>query len=182
MRLTNRVAMLSAAALIAGCASYTDRLNEKGTYTLPTSNTNIDVVLHRSDVRLMDCGTLTVIQTYSSVGQLIDSKEARGSALHCTVIPALIDAGSSVGSAYVGRTRMSVSNSQAQGQAQEQGQASFSENNNFNYNRNSNKNKNSNSNSNSSKSGGHGNNGGGNGDNDGTNPGTDHHHNNGDNS
>lgn len=180
MRLTNRVAMLSAAALIAGCASYTDRLNEKGTYTLPTSNTNIDVVLHRSDVRLMDCGTLTVIQTYSSVGQLIDSKEARGSALHCTVIPALIDAGSSVGSAYVGRTRMTVS--QAQGQAQEQGQASFSENNNFNYNRNSNKNKNSNSNSNSSKSGGHGNNGGGNGDNDGTNPGTDHHHNNGDNS
>ena len=113
MRLTKRVAVLSVSALLAGCSAYN---TEPKSILLPTSNRNIDLVQHRSDVRLMDCGTLVVLQTYSSTGTLIDSKEARGNAFHCAVVPALIEAGGRVGGAYVGRSGVSVRQSQAQAQ------------------------------------------------------------------
>ena len=83
---------------IAGCGSYSSK---PVTTVLPSSNRSIDIVLHRGDVRVMDCATLAVLQTYDATGRLIDSKEARGNALHCAVIPALIDAGGRVGAAAI---------------------------------------------------------------------------------
>lgn len=80
---------------MAGCSSYSG----VNTVQLKTSNRSIDVVLHRSDVRFSDCGTLTVLQTYSAEGTLIDSKDARGTSLLCAVVPALIEAGGRVGAA-----------------------------------------------------------------------------------
>ena len=165
-----------AVALLSGCSAYN---TEPKSIVLPSSNKSIDIVQHRSDVRFTDCGTLTVLQTYNADGRLIDSKEARGQALHCAVLPAIIDAGGRVGAASVaaraaGTTIRNV-NQQAQGQLQGQiqsqqqtatgGSATYAPP------------------SNPPANGGndHGNNGGGNGDNDGTNPGTDNHHNNGDN-
>lgn len=121
--------IVTAAALIAGCSSYSEKLGERGTYLLPTSNKSIDVVLHRSDIRFLDCGTLTVIQTYNDIGALIDAKEARGQALHCNVIQSAIEAGGRVGAAAMtqpARTtlRNTLSNAQVQvqGQGQQQGQ------------------------------------------------------------
>jgi hypothetical protein len=109
--------------LVGGCSAYT---NQPNTVHLPTSNQDIDVVLHRSDVRFLDCATLVVIQTYNKEG-LIDSKEARGRALHCEVIQAGIEAGGRVGAGAVLRPSRTTnnnqnSNSQAQGQGQFQGQ------------------------------------------------------------
>lgn len=166
---------ISAVLLLVGCSAYSSKPT---TTVLPTSNRSIDVVLHRSDVRFTDCGTLTVLQTYSAVGELIDAKEARGQALHCAVLPALIDAGGRVGAASVVRpaiTKISNSVNQAQGQGQAQGQIQgqgqgttvvLPESTQVNDD---------------SHGHGHGNNGQGNGNGDGTNPGTGHHHDNGDN-
>lgn len=164
---------LTAALFLGGCAAQSSTVD---TLVLKSSGLPIDIVQHRSSVEFADCGTLVVLQTFSKSGQLIDSKEARGTALHCSVIPAAIDAGGRVGGAYVGATNAkavvtnignSVSNSikQAQSQGQLQGQQQFQKN---------------------SGGGGHGgngggNNGGGNGGEDGTNNGTDNHHDNGDN-
>ena len=203
MRLANkdavRVAILSAATLISGCSAYTSKPT---TTLLPSSNRSIDIVLHRSDVRVMDCSTLAIIQTYNSTGTLIDSKEARGSALHCVLLPAAIEAGGRVGAAAAVRPAITtiknaVSNTNGQSQLQWQNGSVVSTNSNTNSNANSNNNNNANANTATGGAGGnatggnatggtgsegHGNNGGGNGTNDGTNPGNDNHHDNGDNS
>jgi hypothetical protein len=111
--------------LLAGCSEYT---STPTSFTLPTSNKNIDVVLHRSDVRFTDCGTLTVIQTYDGDAKLIDAQSARGVALHCNVIQAGIEAGGRIGAAAVLRPALTnvnnaVNNSLSQGQTQTQSQA-----------------------------------------------------------
>ena len=188
--LRNKVAAVSIAALLAGCGGYTAKPES---FILPTSHTSIDVVLHRSDVRLMDCATLAVIQTYDSTARLIDSKEARGTALHCTVLPALIEAGGRVGAASVVRpARTTISNavsstagaaaSQVQGQGQVQGQkqGQLQGQSSTNVNVNS-ATGGAGGEGGQGGQGGHGNNGGGNGDDDGTNPGSNDHHDNGDN-
>ena len=149
----------------AGCAEYTSKPQS---LVLPTSNRSIDTVLHRSDVRFLDCGTLAVIQTFDVEGRLIDAQAARGTALHCGVIQATIEAGGRVGAAAVVRpaiTRVNnmLSNSNQQSQAQGQSQTN-------NYAEGS-----------GGSGEGHGNNGNGNSDGDGVNPGTDNHHDNGDN-
>ncbi|HXV80318.1 MAG TPA: hypothetical protein VEG60_10605 [Candidatus Binatia bacterium] len=110
--------------LLAGCSEYASKPTS---FTLPTSNKNIDVVLHRSDVRFTDCGTLTVIQTYDGDAKLIDAQSGRGVALHCNVIQAGIEAGGRIGAAAVLRPAMTkvnnaVNNSQSQGQTQTQSQ------------------------------------------------------------
>ena len=87
-----------ALSVLSACGSYTTKPES---FVLPTSNKHIDVVLHRSDVRFMDCSTLTVIQTYDADAKLIDAAQARGSAFHCVVIPSLIEAGGRVGAAAV---------------------------------------------------------------------------------
>ena len=192
--------------IMAGCSAY----SSVNSVVLPTSNAKIDVVLHRSDIRFLDCGTLTVIQTYDVTAKLIDSKEARGSALHCEVLQAGIQSGGMIGAAAVlrpARTKINNSNEQSQGQAQGQGQSQGQKQTSANWNTNTNSNSNSNTNGNTNSNtnianggaggaggsggnggnggaggqGGQGNNGGGNGSDDGTNPGTDHHHDNGDN-
>jgi uncharacterized membrane protein YgcG len=154
------------ALLLAGCGSYTAKPES---FVLPTSNKSIDVVLHRSDVRLMDCSTLTVIQTYDATAKLIDAQAARGSALHCVVIPSLIEAGGRVGAGAIQGAASTVirnvnqqAQGQIQGQTQSQGQSQ-------------------NAQGGQGGNGGNGNNGGGNGSGDGTNPGTDNHNDNGDN-
>ena len=167
--------LLSLLSVSMGCAEYTSKPQS---FLLPTSNRSIDTVLHRSDVRFLDCGTLAVIQTFDTSGKLIDAQAARGTALHCGVIQAGIEAGGRVGAAAVVRpaiTRINnavssaVSNTnqqqqgQGQGQGQQQGQGQ------------------SQSSGGHEGDEGHGNNGGGNGDGDGGNPGTDNHHDNGDN-
>ena len=161
--------LLSLLSVSMGCAEYTSKPQS---FLLPTSNRSIDTVLHRSDVRFLDCSTLAVIQTFDTSGKLIDAQAARGTALHCSVIQAGIEAGGRVGAAAVVRpaiTRINntvssaVSNTnqqqQGQGQNQQQGQSGEGE----------------------IQGGQQGNNGGGNGDGDGGNPGTDNHHDNGDN-
>ena len=110
--------------LLAGCSEYASKPTS---FTLPTSNKNIDVVLHRSDVRFTDCGTLTVIQTYDGDAKLIDAQSGRGVALHCNVIQAGIEAGGRIGAAAVLRPALTkvnnaVNNSQSQGQTQTQSQ------------------------------------------------------------
>lgn len=106
--------------LLAGCSASSKNV---GTVTLPTSQRAIDVVQHRSDVQFADCGTLVVLQTYNAAGQLIDSKEARGRALHCEVIDASIEAGGRVGAAaVVGRAVTKITNSNLNSQSQSQGQ------------------------------------------------------------
>src|SRR5690348_3800351 len=100
--------------LLAGCSASSDLV---GSVVLPTSNKTIDVVQHRSSVKFLDCSTMVVLQTYSADGALIDSKEARGSALHCDVITAGIQAGGMVGAASVLRpahTDINNSNEQSQ--------------------------------------------------------------------
>lgn len=180
---------ISLLALLTGCASYSG----VSSVTLPSSHVNIDVVMHRSDVRFSDCGTLTVLQTYTAEAKLIDSKEARGQALHCTLLPALIDAGGRVGAGAVVRpARTTISNAVNAAAASSAGASATG------------------GSATATGVGGsgigigvggaggnggaggeggqggsngeHGNNGNGNGDGDGTNPGTDHHHDNGDNS
>ena len=178
---TNRVAMLSTAMLIAGCSSYSGKPE---TTVLPTSNRSIDVVLHRSDIRLLDCSTLTVIQTYDTAGRLIDAKEGRGSAFHCVVIPSLIEAGGRVGAGAVQGAASTVIrnvNQQAQGQlqGQSQGQGQNAQGGNGGAGGEGGAGGNGGNGGNSGNH--HGNNGGGNGDEDGTNNGTDNHHDNGDN-
>ena len=144
----------------SGCAEYTSKPQS---FVLPTSNRSIDTVLHRSDVRFLDCGTLAVIQTFDVEGRLIDAQAARGTALHCGVIQATIEAGGRVGAAAVTARAASKATAAAanavtvtNGQYQT-GSAPTSEGQ------------------------GGGNNGGGNGSDDGTNGGTDNHHDNGDN-
>jgi hypothetical protein len=112
--------ILMTAMLFAGCSQYTLKPTS---FTLPTSNKHIDVVLHRSDIRFTDCGTLTVIQTYDGEAKLIDAQSSRGVALHCNVIQAGIEAGGRIGAAAVFRpasTRVNnaVNNSQSQTQTQ----------------------------------------------------------------
>lgn len=175
-----RVSVFAAGLLLAGCSATSKNVE---TVTLPTSHKHIDVVQHRSDVKFADCGTLVVLQTYDASGDLIDSKEARGQALHCGVIPAIIDAGGRVGAAHVGAARTNINatagaaaNAAAAGGSATatggQGGAGGSGGAGGNG-------------GNGGNGGGggsdHGNNGGGNGDGDGTNGGTDHHHDNGDN-
>lgn len=178
MKKLGLIVTLALAMVLGGCSAY----SEQHSLVLQTSNRSIDVVLHRSDVRFTDCGTLTVIQTYDAAGALIDSKDARGVALHCEVIQAGIQAGGMVGAAAVlrpSKTDIDNSNEQSQGQAQSSS--------NRNVNRNSNRNHaeggagGAGGSGGNSGSGHHGNNGQGNGDGDGSNPGTGHHHDNGDN-
>jgi hypothetical protein len=140
--------MLPAVLLISGCAASTGIV---GTTILPTSNKSIDVVIHRSDVRFMDCSTLAVIQTYGEQGKLIDAKSAQGRALHCGLLEAGIQAGGTVGAGYLvgkglseGGTTIKNNNEQGQvqGQYQQQGQSSTNVNQNVNSNSNYNYNKN----------------------------------------
>lgn len=178
----------------SGCAEYT---SQPTSFILPTSNKAIDTVLHRSDVRFLDCSTLTVIQTYDTGGKLVDAQAARGQALHCGVFQAVIEAGGRVGAAAVVRpaiTRINnavsnaVSNTNQQGQQQQQGQTQGQQ-------QGQQQGQGQEQNAYGGQGGqgghggegghggqgGHGNNGGGNGDGDGSNPGTGHHHGNGDN-
>lgn len=146
---------------IMGCSTYSEKPQ---TTVLPTSNRAIDVVLHRSDIRFMDCGTVTVIQTFDSVGRLVDSKSAQGRALHCEVIGAGIQAGGMIGAAAVLRpSRTNIDNNNEQNQGQNQGQTQHQGqvqgqlqgqmqkviNTNVNSNSNTNNNSNTNSNNNS---------------------------------
>ena len=119
------------ALLLVGCSASSNLIQST---TLPTSGRVIDVVLHRSDVQFADCGTLIVMQTYDAKGDLIDSKDARGHALHCGVIVAVINAGATVGAANQIRQGIAAGadmvtnnnsneNSQSQGQGQSQAQA-----------------------------------------------------------
>jgi len=163
--------------LIAGCSAYS---STPTTTVLPSSNRSIDIVLHRGDVRMMDCSTLAVLQTYNSGGQLIDSKEARGTALHCTLLPALIDAGGRVGAAAIVkpaittiRNAVSNVNTQQQGQLQWQKGTVVGVNTNTNTNNANGGAGGNGGNGGNGGAGGQGNNGGGNGDGDGTNPGSD---------
>lgn len=195
MRLTKCVSVLSAATLIAGCSAYS---SQPTTTILPSSNKAIDIVLHRGDVRVLDCATLAVLQTYNGEGSLIDSKEARGTALHCTVIPALIDAGGRVGAAAMVRPAITtiknaVSAGATGGNATATGTGTGigigtgigTGGNATGGNGGEGGTGGTGGQGGSGGSGGQGgqgNNGGGNGDNDGTNNGSDNHHDNGDNS
>lgn len=174
-----KIATLGILLFISGCSAYSTKPT---TIHLNTSNQDIDVVLHRSDVRFLDCSTLAVIQTYNRDG-LIDSKEARGEALHCKVIQAGIEAGGRVGAASVFRpSHTTISNSNGQSQTQGQGQEQSQTANGGQGGQGGNGGSGGGGGSGSGNGGnGGGNNGGGNGSGDGTNPGTDHHHNNGDN-
>ena len=185
------------ALLSAGCAGYTAKPES---FLLPTSNTAIDVVLHRSDVRFLDCGTLAVIQTFDAVGKLIDAQAARGSALHCGVLNAAIEAGGRVGAAAVVRPAITkinnavssavnnaVSNTNQQGQTQGQSQGQTqgqTQGQGQSQTQSSAGGAGGQGGTGIGGSGGQGgqggNNGQGNGDGDGTNPGTDNHHDNGD--
>jgi hypothetical protein len=181
--------LLVAIVMFAGCSAYN---TEPKSVVLPSSNRSIDLVQHRSDVRFTDCGTLTVLQTYDNAGKLIDSKEARGSALHCVIIPAVIEAGGRVGAGFASQAASTVIrnvNQQAQGQLQGQSQTSINANTNVNSNTTTGgiggaggAGGNGGNGGNGGQGGQGGNNGGGNGSDDGTNNGTDHHHENGDNS
>jgi len=181
--------------LLAGCSSYSTK---PVTTVLPSSNRSIDIVLHRGDVRVMDCATLAVLQTYNSEGGLIDSKEARGTALHCTVIPALIDAGGRVGAAAMVRPAIttirnavsataganagaSATGGNATGGAGGNANATATGGNGGEGGTGGTGGQGGNGGNGGENNGG-GNNGGGNGDNDGTNNGSDNHHDNGDNS
>lgn len=119
---------LGIALLLVGCSASSNLIQST---TLPTSGRVIDVVLHRSDVKFADCGTLIVMQTYDAKGDLIDSKDARGHALHCDVTVAVISAGATVGAANQIRRGIAAgadmvtnnnSNESSQAQAQAQGQ------------------------------------------------------------
>ena len=196
MRLTQRVSVLTAAMLLAGCSSYSTK---PVTTVLPSSNRSIDIVLHRGDVRVMDCATLAVLQTYNSEGGLIDSKEARGTALHCTVIPALIDAGGRVGAAAMVRPAIttirnavsataganagaSATGGNATGGAGGNAIATGGNGGEGGTGGTGGQGGQGGEGGNGGENNGGGNNGGGNGDNDGTNNGSDNHHDNGDNS
>ena len=161
------ISLLALLILISGCSSSTSNV---GSLVLPTSNRTIDVVQHRSDSR--GCAELVVLQTYTAVGELIDSKEGRATALPCALVGVVVEAGAHVGSAAIiangvtkaAKAAASASNSLTITNTNGQTQTSTS-----------------------TYSGGEGgsssggNNGQGNGSGDGTNNGTDHHHNNGDN-
>ena len=94
-------ALIAASAVTAfaltGCVAY----SEVETVTLPLSGKKIDVARHRSDVRFADCGTLNVIQTWDADGKLVDSKEARGGALHCDLAIEALRAGGYIGGAEI---------------------------------------------------------------------------------
>jgi len=183
--------------LLAGCSAYTAKPT---TTVLPTSNRSIDVVLHRSDVRVLDCATLAVIQTYDTTGKMIDSQQARGQALHCAVIPALIEAGGRVGAAAATRPAITtIKNAINQSQGFSASNANANTNTNTNTTGSYSEATGGSASSTSSAAGGaggaggagngggsggaggQGNNGNGNGSSDGTNPGSDNHHDNGDN-
>lgn len=180
------VGSLTLASLLTGCSASTGVV---GTTVLPTSNKSIDVVLHRSDVKFLDCATLVVIQTYSNGGDLIDSAKAQGRALHCEVIQAGIQAAGTTGAgALVGHglsksgsvTNIKNSNTQQQGQGQLQWQnGSVVSTNNNTANGGAGgaggaggNGGNGGNGGGAGGAGGQGNNGGGNGTGDGTNPGT----------
>lgn len=183
------------AVLVTGCSSSTVNV---GSLVLPTSGRKIDVVQHRSDVKTLDCTTLTVLQTYDASGVLIDAKSAQGRALHCDAAVAVIDAGATVGAANqirrgLAASASTISNSNEQVQGQEQGQSSVNTNTaQGGYGqggaggsggaggKGGKGGSGGNSGGPDATHGQHGNNGGGNGSGDGTNPGTGHHHNNGD--
>lgn len=135
-------------AAIVGCSASTTNV---GTLVLPTSNRTIDVVQHRSDSK--GCAELVVLQTYSQVGTLIDSKEGRGQSLPCLLTGAIIESGSRVGSAALianglvnaakatrpDSVNIDNANTQAQGQGQGQlqGQGQYQGSTNVNQNSNS---------------------------------------------
>ena len=168
------------ALALAGCSARTKIV---GTLTLPTSGKIIDTVQHRSDS--YGCAELVVLQTFDSSGQLIDSQQGRARSLPCTLVEVGIESGSRVGSAaiiargMVGAAKatrpdnVDINNSNTQAQDQ------YSTNKNTNVWRGGNVH--SGSGEGDGGEGGHGNNGNGNGNGDGSNPGTDHHHDNGDN-
>lgn len=174
--------------VLGGCSEYSTKPQ---TTILPTSNRSIDVVLHRSDVRFMDCSTGGVIQTFDSAGTLVDAKSFSGRALHCEVIQAGIQAGGMVGAASLirpSKTNVNQENSNSNAntnlQSQKQGQGQNQTANGGQGGQGGQGGTGGNASSGSGNGGGgnpHGNNGGGNGSGDGTNPGTDHHHQNGDN-
>lgn len=180
----NKLSVLGLGCLLAGCSASSEVVKS---VTLPTSNVKIDVVQHRSDVKLADCGTLVVLQTYDASGKLIDSKEARGQSLLCDSVPALIDAGARVGAARAVRpaiTKISNSVSSASGSSATAtgiggsatgGSASATGGSGGNGG-NGGQGGSSSTPGSEGSSGSHGNNGNGNGSDDGTNPGTDHSH------
>ena len=188
----NKLSVLGLGCLLAGCSASSEVVKS---VTLPTSNVKIDVVQHRSDVKLADCGTLVVLQTYDASGKLIDSKEARGQSLLCDSVPALIDAGARVGAARAVRpaiTKISNSVSSASGSSATAtgiggsgGSASATGGSGGNGGQGGQGGNGGTGGSGGNgggvdgshgDSGNHGNNGIGNGSDDGTNPGTDHSH------
>ena len=117
-----KIISVLAALALTGCAASSELVK---TVVLPTSNKSIDVVQHRSSIKFLDCGTLVVLQTYSADGTLIDSKDARGEALHCGAITAGIQSGGMVGAAHAlrpSRTNVDTNNSNSVEQSQGQGQ------------------------------------------------------------
>jgi len=87
------ITVLVAGLALQGCYAYST-INE---VTL-SNGMKIDVVRHRSDVRFADCGTMNVTQTWLD-GKLIDSKDARGNALHCDLTVEAFRAGGTLGGA-----------------------------------------------------------------------------------
>lgn len=173
-----------AGTVLSGCAAY----STVETIELPLSGRKVDVARHRSDVRLADCGTLNLIQTYDEKGNLFDSKEARGSALHCDLAVEVIRGGGYLGAASIiahgaekaAKAAASASNSLEINNANTNNAEGYYSGV-FNQTGTQNLTQNPVTNNPPSVPSGHGNNGIGNGSNDGTNPGTNHHHNNGDN-
>jgi len=164
------ISVLVGGMVLSACAAKTTNV---GSLVLPTSNRAIDVVQHRSDSR--GCAELVVLQTYNAMGGLIDSQAGRGQSLPCLLTEVVIESGSRVGSAAIIARGMvaaakatkpdltNISNTNQQGQVQAQGQGQTAQ-------------------GGAGGNGGQGgNNGQGNGDGDGGNPGTDNHHDNGDN-
>lgn len=172
-----RIVILSAAALISGCAASVDIQRIK-----LQSGREYEVAKTRSGVEFADCGTQLVSYLFDEKGALVDSKSERGQALHCDIGVALIRAGGEVGAAnqirrglQAGADTITNVNEQAQGQLQGQGQLQSSTNVNVNQNTNRNRNRNSNNNhweggsvTNHNNNGHHGNNGYGNGGGDGS--------------
>jgi hypothetical protein len=80
--------------LLFGCSASTTNV---GSLVLPTSNKKIDVVQHRTDGK--GCTTGFVLQTYSQIGDLIDSKGGYGRSLGCAVVDGVIRSSGQVGAA-----------------------------------------------------------------------------------
>ena len=178
------ISVLVGGMVLSACAAKTTNV---GSLVLPTSNRAIDVVQHRSDSR--GCTELVVLQTYDAMGGLIDSQAGRGQSLPCLLTEVVIESGSRVGSAAIIARGMvaaakatkpdltNISNTNQQGQVQAQGQGQTQ-----NQGQGQSQGQGQTAQGSVGGNGGQGgNNGQGNGDGDGGNPGTDNHHDNGDN-